>query len=121
MAMKERRTAALKQVKANYITELYVSNCAKEKYSKVYDELNDRVEKRREEAAIKMRNPCASQPRRTEAAGWVRSLTSLIMTNRCLTTECDSIALSQQSGVKDAQRLRHGGHQVRGGPRIGPG
>lgn len=109
MAMKERRTAALKQVKANYITELYVSNvrATKEKYSKVYDELNDRVEKRREEAAIKMRNPLRIAATQDGEHGWVGQISNFAYYDKALPYDRvrQHHLLSQQSGVKDAQRL----------------
>jgi hypothetical protein len=109
MAMKERRTAALKQVKANYITELYVNNvkATKEKYAKIYDELNDRVAKRREEGSIKMRSPLRIGASADGEHGWIGQISNFAYYNKTLPFDRvrQHHLLSIKSGVKDAQRL----------------
>ena len=116
-AMKERRSAALKQVKANYITNLYVANVrsVKEKYTKIYDELNDRIEKRREEGAVKMRAPCASAHHVMAIIDGVEKFRISPITAKC----CHSIGFVNTTYLacrvvwRDAQRLaRHGCYKI---------
>ena len=108
-AMKERRSAALKQVKANYITSLYVANVrgVKEKYTKIYDELNDRIEKRREEGC-KDENTFADRFVTYWRSWMVRGNLQLCLLQQEVLS-FDRVRqhhiLSLQSGVRDAQRL----------------
>ena len=108
-AMKERRSAALKQVKANYITNLYVANVrsVKEKYTKIYDELNDRIEKRREEGAVKMRAPLRIGSSCNGDHRWCGEISNFAYYSKVLPFDRvrQHHLLSLQSGVRDAQRL----------------